>query len=59
MKQQFMGECRLPGEPVWKVNAHKRETTCVAFNTYGDTLATGGGDNLVKIWDAKNGKEKN
>jgi WD40 repeat protein len=41
----------------YKVPVHRQEATCLAFNTLGDAIATGGADNLVKIWQASNGKE--
>jgi WD40 repeat protein len=49
----------LPSTTEKKISAHKRECTCLAFNSFGDAIVTGGGDNLVKIWSTSNGKEQN
>jgi WD40 repeat protein len=35
---------------------HSSHAVCVEFSPDGKTLATGGRDNAVRLWDAKNGK---
>ncbi len=35
---------------------HKEAVNCVAFDTLGDTLASGSTDGTVKLWDTSNGK---
>ena len=50
-------EIKIPSKVGVKVPAHKQEATCLAFNALGDAIATGGADNLIKIWQAENGKE--
>ena len=41
------------------VAAHKGPVTAVAFSPNGKTFVTGGGDNLVKVWNAANYQEEN
>jgi WD40 repeat protein len=48
--------CQVPSKVEFKISAHKKETTCVVFNAMGEALATGGGDNSVKIWNLSTGK---
>jgi autophagy-related protein 16 len=50
-------DIKVPSKVEIKIPAHKQEATCLAFNAIGDAIATGGADNLVKIWSAQNGKE--
>lgn len=52
-----MHDISLPSTTERKIAAHKRECTCLAFNPLGDVIATGGGDNLIKLWSMQNGKE--
>ncbi len=40
-----------------KFKAHEKEATCLTFNYSGTLLATGGADNLIKIWDINRGCE--
>ena len=47
----------LPNKTERKIAAHKRECTTLAFNPLGDVIATGGGDNLIKLWNVNTGKE--
>lgn len=47
----------MPSITERKIAAHKRECTCLCFNPLGDVVATGGGDNLVKLWNSSTGKE--
>lgn len=53
----FLMVLKLPSRTERKIAAHKRECSCLAFNPIGDVIATGGGDNLVKLWNANTGKE--
>src|SRR5207244_3727335 len=36
---------------------HEARVTCVAFSPDGKRLASGGYDNLVRVWDVTTGKE--
>ena len=56
-KLSLFQEIKIPSKVGVKVPAHKQEATCLAFNALGDAIATGGADNLIKIWQAENGKE--
>ena len=37
--------------------AHNNEALAVKYDNFGNTLATCGGDNLVKVWDPTTAKE--
>jgi len=43
----------LPTDVKVKMIAHNDACTCLAFNPTGDTLATGGADKCVKLWNTK------
>jgi WD40 repeat protein len=47
----------VPTRPEHKIFAHEKGVLCVAFNNTGNIVATGGGDNCVKIWDTEHGSE--
>ena len=51
--QQNMKLDALPTTVKYKMMAHNEACTCLAFNPSGDTLATGGDDKCVKIWNTK------
>lgn len=57
LKASPFGEIKVPTKVEFKIAAHKQEATCLAFNTLGDAIATGGADNLIKLWSSANGKE--
>lgn len=57
LKASPFGEIKVPSKVEFKIAAHKQEATCLAFNTVGDAIATGGADNLIKLWSSANGKE--
>lgn len=42
----------LPSEPINKLKSHEKGVSCVAFSQQGSMLATGGGDCMVKLWEA-------
>jgi len=37
--------------------AHPAPVRCIAFSPDGKTLATGGGDSIIRLWDVATGKE--
>lgn len=39
------------------VDAHEGMTFALAFSTDGKMIASGGGDNLVRLWNAETGKQ--
>ena len=39
------------------LEGHKNAVTCVAFSSDGKTLASGGGDSLIRLWDVRIGRE--
>ena len=43
----------MPTEAKVKINAHTDACTCLAINPTGDTLATGGDDKCLKLWNTK------
>ena len=50
-------DIRPSGVGVKHLQVHSgAEATCLRFNGLGTYLATGGGDSVVKIWDANNGE---
>lgn len=51
--QQNMTLDSLPTTVKVKMMAHSEACTCMAFNPTGDTLATGGDDKCVKLWNTK------
>ena len=50
-------KAEIPEKPKFKISAHKSEAVAVKYDNFGKTLATCGGDNLVKVWDPNTGKE--
>lgn len=56
MMQTFHGDY-VPTSVAHRIHAHSKEAICVTFNSYGSLIATGGGDNLVKIWDLNRNNE--
>ncbi|KAJ1496258.1 WD40-repeat-containing domain protein, partial [Baffinella frigidus] len=44
-----------PASPDCPVEGHRGVVSCVGFSPDGATLASGGDDNTVKIWDAATG----
>ena len=50
-------DVKVPSKVEIKIAAHKQEATCLTFNSLGDALASGGADNLIKLWSVQNGKE--
>eukprot|EP00826_Nyctotherus_ovalis_P006522 TRINITY_DN1155_c0_g1_i11.p1 TRINITY_DN1155_c0_g1~~TRINITY_DN1155_c0_g1_i11.p1 ORF type:complete len:455 (+),score=123.75 TRINITY_DN1155_c0_g1_i11:504-1868(+) len=47
----------IPEKPKFKISAHNQEALAVRYDNFGNSLATCGGDNLVKVWDPATGKE--
>eukprot|EP00606_Chrysophyceae_sp_TOSAG23-5_P000618 GSChrysophyteH2.ASY1.ANO1.1501.1 assembled CDS len=48
-------DSRKEGKPIKEVdNAHNGDINCLSFNSFNENfLATGGSDNMVKIWDMR------
>ena len=47
-----------PSEPNIKVQAHEYGASCIAFSPFGSKVASGGGDGVVKLWNADTGQEE-
>jgi len=47
----------VPEKPKFKIAAHNQEALAVKYDNFGNSLATCGGDNLLKVWDPSTGKE--
>ena len=47
----------VSGEVVLELQGHTGEVNSVAVSKDGKRLASGGGDNTVRVWDAQTGKE--
>ena len=42
---------------VLNLTGHKNTVACLAFSPDGKILASGSGDNTIKLWDTRSGKE--
>eukprot|EP00762_Andalucia_godoyi_P007359 ANDGO_01556.mRNA.1 putative U3 small nucleolar RNA-associated protein 7 len=42
------------GTPLLKMHCHKAPVLSIAFDPRGNTMVTGGGDGVVRIWDLRN-----
>jgi WD40 repeat protein len=51
------GKPAKPPEPVKTWQAHKAPVSALAMSLDGKTFATGGQDNVIKIWETATGKE--
>src|SRR5205807_636394 len=45
------------GKPLFRLEGHEGAVRTVAYSPDGKTLATGGADGTLRLWDAANGKE--
>ncbi|KAM9981122.1 hypothetical protein ACTFIY_003438 [Dictyostelium cf. discoideum] len=54
----FSSEAMLPSKAKKRWTGHNSEIYCMAFNSIGNLLATGGGDKCVKVWDVISGQQK-
>ena len=45
------------GKTIFKATGHKGNVTALAFSPDGKTIASGGADNAVIVWDAGTGKQ--
>jgi len=48
----------IPKKLKLKTKGHKKNITCLKFNSFGTNLITTGDDNFVKIWDATKSRKK-
>src|SRR5262249_27821867 len=48
----------LQAQELTTFKGHTGGIWCVAFAPDGKTLATGGGDRVIKLWNVQNGKER-
>ena len=46
-----------PSEPSIRVLAHENGASCIAFSPFGNKVASGGSDGMVKVWNADSGQE--
>jgi RNA polymerase sigma factor (sigma-70 family) len=46
------------GQVIRRLPGHCDSVTCLAFSPNGKTLASGGNDQAVRVWDAGSGKER-
>lgn len=44
----------MPYDVKFKIQAHTEHCTALSFSATGDTIATGGADKIVNIWNTKN-----
>lgn len=44
------------GELVWDLKGHLKGVTCVCFGPAGEYVATGGAEELVRLWNVKTGE---
>ena len=47
----------VPSKTRYKIFAHSKQATWLAYSSQGAAVATGGGDGMIKIWDVEQGKE--
>ncbi len=50
--------CDLGGTEICVMKGHDDNVMCVAWSPDGKTIATGGKDHLIRIWDSKTGAEQ-
>ena len=46
-------ESYAPSQPVTLDDKESAETTAIAFSCYGERIATGGAEGIVRVWDAQ------
>jgi eukaryotic-like serine/threonine-protein kinase len=50
--------CDLEGTEICAMKGHDDEVECVAWSPDGKTIATGGRDRVIRLWDSKTGAEQ-
>ena len=50
--------CDLEGTEICAMKGHDDEVQCVAWSPSGKTIATGGKDRMIRLWDSKTGAEQ-
>jgi len=53
----YAGEPKQPRGPTLTLSGHGRPVSAVAVSPNGTRIASGGADDMLRLWDAATGKE--